>query len=414
MVESSKQDDSFHSSTSDNATAGDSIMVPNISLETNSQVDKSIDETGLVKPTRPVRTRHLPQHLKDYQVYLPKARTSSHTVAQKAMDEEIMTLERNNTWEIVSLPLRKQAIGRKWVYKTKLNSDGSLERYKARLIAKGYTQQPGIDYLNTFSPVAKITTIRTLLTVAAANKWFLEQLDVNNVFLHGFLQEEVYMLLLPGIKSSIPNVVCKLHKSLYGLKQTSRQWNERLTSALIQQGFQQAKSDAFLFTKGEGTGFIALLIYVDDVVLASPSSTEISSIKDFLHKSFKIKDLGSLKFFIGFEVARSTKGINFCQRKYTLDLLRDSGFLESKPVSTPILPHKKLTREGGVPLEDITSYRKLIGKLIYLTNTRPDIAFAVQHLSQFLSAPTDMHMVAVHSILRYLKGTPGQGLFFSS
>ncbi|KAL4347645.1 hypothetical protein GQ457_17G007160 [Hibiscus cannabinus] len=229
------------------------------------------------------------------------------------MDEEIMALQRNNTWEIVSLPLGKQAIGCKWVYKTKLKSYGSLERYKARLVAKGYTQQPGIDYLNTFSHVAKITTIRTLLIVAAANKWFLEQLDVNNGYLHGFLKE-VYMLLPPGIKSSIPNDVCKLTKSLYDLKQASRQWNERLTSALVQQGFQQAKSDASLFTKGEGTSFIALLIYVDDVVLASPR----------------------------FEVARSPKGINFCQRKYTLDLLKDSRFLESKPVSTPILPHKKL------------------------------------------------------------------------
>ncbi|KAL4335057.1 hypothetical protein GQ457_07G001240 [Hibiscus cannabinus] len=155
------------------------------------------------------------------------------------MNEEIMALERNNTWELVPLPSGKQAIGCKWVYKTKLKSDGSLERYKARLVAKGYTQQPGIDYLNTFSNVAKLTTIRTLLAVAASKNWILEQLDVNNAFLHGYIHEESTM-------------------------------DERMTSALTQQGFKQATSDNSLFTKGQGDDFIALIIYVDDVVLASP------------------------------------------------------------------------------------------------------------------------------------------------
>ncbi|KAL4292078.1 hypothetical protein GQ457_14G019000 [Hibiscus cannabinus] len=427
-----------------------SSAAPNVS-DNVSSCDTLVTPVKVSVPTivRPARNRQLPQHLQDYQVDIPKVRKSSHTVAQvmsyqnfntehlsyianieilsepksykqaalssswqKAIEEELIALDRNKTWEIVSLPPGKQAIGCKWVYKTKLKSDGTLERYKARLVAKGYTQQPGIDYFDTFSPVAKITTIRTLLTVAATNNWFLEQLDVNNAFLHGFLNEEVYMLLPPGVSSSIPNAVCKLNKSLYDLKQASRQWNERLTSALSQQSFRQAKSDASLFTKGEGSDFIALLIYVDDVVIVSPNSTEISLIKQFLHDSFKIKDLGKLKFFLGFEVARSPKGINFCQRKYTLDLLKDSGFLESKPVSTPILPSHKLSRQKGVLLEDPTSYRKLIGKLIYLINTRPDIAFAVQYLSQFLSAPTDFHLTVVHRILMYLKGTPGQGLFF--
>ncbi|KAL4336331.1 hypothetical protein GQ457_07G001260 [Hibiscus cannabinus] len=188
--------------------------------------------------------------------------------------------------------------------------------------------------------------------------------------------------------------------------------DERLTSALTHQGFKQATSDNSLLTKGQGDDFIALIIYVDDVVLASPSAYAITEIKIFLHDSFKIKDLGSLKFFLGFEVARSLKGINLCQRKYTLDLLKDYGFLHSKPASTSIVPNKKLSKHDGNPLDDITTYRKLIGKLIYLTNTRPNIAFAVQQLSQFLAAPIDLHLIAVHRILRYLKGTPDQGLFF--
>ncbi|KAL4274119.1 hypothetical protein GQ457_13G011820 [Hibiscus cannabinus] len=222
-------------------------------LNTSEQV--STQRNSITVVDRPARSRKLPQHFSDYQVDIPKVRKSSHTVAQvmsyqnlsdnhlsyinnveilsepknykqavlsnawqKAMDEELAALDRNKTWEIVSLPPGKQAIGCKWVYKTKLKSDGTLERYKARLVAKGYTQQPGIDYFDTFSPVAKITTIRTLLALAATNGWFLEQLDVNNAFLHGFLNEEVYMLLPPGVSSSIPNAVCKLTKSLYGLK----------------------------------------------------------------------------------------------------------------------------------------------------------------------------------------------------
>ncbi|KAL4362499.1 hypothetical protein GQ457_04G038710 [Hibiscus cannabinus] len=405
----------------------------------------------IVLPARPQRQKQLPQKFKDYHVSLPVKRTSPHNINQVisyqnfssdfisyinsaevlkepknynqaikndcwkvAMEEEIQALERNNTWDLVPLPSGKKTIGCKWVYKTKLKADGTLERYKARLVAKGYTQKPGIDYLDTFSPVPKITSIRTLLAVAAAKNWFLQQLDVNNAFLHGFLQEEVYMELPPGFSSTDSNLVCKLNKSLYGLKQASRQWNERLTTALLQQGFKRAVSDSSLFTKGTGADLIILAVYVDDIVLASPNLESISLVKTFLHDLFKIKDLGNLKFFLGLEVARSNKGINLSQRKYTLDLLAEYGFLESKPASTPIVPLKKSSTTVGTPLEDITSFRRLVGKLVYLTNTRPDISFAVQHLSQFLSAPTDLHLVAAHRVLRYLKKSPGQVLFFPS
>ncbi|KAL4310349.1 hypothetical protein GQ457_01G030280 [Hibiscus cannabinus] len=414
-------------------------------------VDSDKQQPLVVSSSRPARIRKLPHHLKDYEVSLPKTRTSPHTIAQvlsyqnvspkylsyisnveilkepktynqailhdswkTAMKEEIIALENNHTWDLVSLPPGKQTIGCKWVFRTKLKSDGSLERYKARLVAKGYTQQLGIDYIDTFSPVAKLTTIRTILAVAASKNWCLQQLDINNAFLHGYLQEEVYMQPPPGYIDKNSGLVCKLNKSLYGLKQASRKWNERLASALLDQGFKQANSDSSLFVKGKEEHFIALVVYVDDIVLVSPSVTAITAIKHFLHETFKIKDLGDLKYFLGFEVARSSKGINLCQRKYTLELLQEFGFLECKPATTPMVPSKKLSKQDGVPLQDITLYRKLIGKLLYLTNTRPDIVFAVQQLSQFLSAPTDLHMVAAHRILRYLKGSPGQGLFFPS
>ncbi|GMI99394.1 hypothetical protein HRI_003608700 [Hibiscus trionum] len=402
-----------------------------------------------VLSSRPSRNRQLPQRFKDYNVDLPQVRSTPHSISQvvsyhnissahdsyinnavilsepktynqaikhacwtKAMEEEIKALELNETWELVPLPPGKSTIGCKWVFKTKLKSDGTLERYKARLVAKGYTQQSGIDFLETFSPVAKINTIRALMAVSAAKNWNLHQLDINNAFLHGFLQEEVYMDLPQGFQSSNSNLVCKLKKSLYGLKQASRKWNERLTSTLLSLHFKQASSDTSLFVKGTGPNFIALAVYVDDIIVASPSLSEISAIKTILHDTFKIKDLGNLKFFLGLEVARSSAGINLCQRKYTLDLLQDTGFLGSKPAKTPIVKTVKLSKTEGNPLVDITEYRRLIGRLVYLTNTRPDIAYPVQQLSQFLACPTDVHLTAAHRVLRYLKGSPGQGLFF--
>ncbi|KAB1209992.1 Retrovirus-related Pol polyprotein from transposon TNT 1-94 [Morella rubra] len=194
---------------------------------------------------------------------------------------EIQALEDNGTWTITNLPPGKQAVGCKWVYKVKYHSDGSVERYKTRLIAKCYTQQAGIDYTDTFSPVAKMTTVRVLLAVAATNQWHLHQLDVNNAFLHGDSTEEIYMQLPPGFASKGESQVCHLKKSLYGLKQVSRQWNYKLTQALISKKFVQAKSDYSLFTKRSGSSFIALLVYVDDIVVASNDLLAVKKLKEF-------------------------------------------------------------------------------------------------------------------------------------
>jgi hypothetical protein len=293
----------------------------------------------------------------------------------------------------------------------KHHADGTVERYKARLVAKGYNQIEGLDYVDTFSPVAKLTTVRMVIALASIHNWFLHQLDVNNTFLHGDLQEDVYMQPPPGITND-SNKVCKLIKSLYGLKQASRQWYAKLTSLLLAHGYQQAHSDHSLFTKHDQSHFTLLLVYVDDVILAGNSMTEFSYIKELLHSSFKIKDLGKLKYFLGLEVAHSSKGISLCQRKYFLDLLNDTGFLGAKPPSTPSVASVKLYDDPSAPFEDISAYRRLVGRLIYLNTTRPDITFITQQLSQFLSKPTHSHYNAALRVLKYLKGCPGRGLFF--
>jgi hypothetical protein len=254
--------------------------------------------------------------------------------------------------------------------------------------------------------------VRLLLAISSVKGWFLHQLDVNNAFLHGDLQEDVYMIVPEGVTSPKPNQVCKLLKSLYGLKQASRKWYEKLTSLLIQEGYKQSSSDYSLFTLQSDAHFTALLVYVDDIILAGTSLSEFARIKGILDSQFKIKDLGSLKYFLGLEVAQSKEGITISQRKYCLDLLKDSGFLGSKPAATPLDPAVKLHNDSGKPYEDISSYRRLIGRLLYLTNTRPNISFAVQQLSQFLHKPIFAHYNAACRVIRYLKHNPGRGLLF--
>ncbi|KAF5450382.1 hypothetical protein F2P56_030740 [Juglans regia] len=335
------------------------------------------------------------------------------------MKAELHALEENHTWTVTTLPPNKTAIGCIYVYKTKLKSDGSLERHKARLVAKGYTQKEGFDFQETFSPVAKLTTVRVFLAIAAIKNWSLTQMDVHNAFLHGDLDEDIYMQLPPGyhIKSEQikgENLVCKLNKSLYGLKQASRQWFSKFSNSLTAIGFHQSKFDYSLFTKVSPNGFIPLLVYVDDIIVGSDSQREIDSLKSYLQSKFKIKDLGPLKYFLGLEVARSSLGINFCQRKYTLEILEDSGLLGTKTVSTPIELNHKLSHTTEEIFQDPTTYRRLIGRLIYLTITRPDITYVVSVLSQFMDRPLQSHMHSAYRILKYLKGSIGQGIFLSS
>ncbi|XP_057453048.1 uncharacterized mitochondrial protein AtMg00810-like [Lotus japonicus] len=243
--------------------------------------------------------------------------------------------------------------------------------------------------------------------------------------LFGTLLEEIYMDLPLGyhiqrstIKgeqaASKTKLVCKLHKSIYGLKQASRQWFTTFANVLLQIGFSQSKSDYSLFTKGTGSSFIALLVYVDNIIIASANTSLISSLKKALQDSFKLKDLGTLHYFLGLEITRSKKGIFLNQRKYTLSLLEDTGFLGSQPTTLPMQPHLKLNSTDGDLLPDITQYRRLVGRLLYLTLSRPDITFCVHKLSQFLSKPRTPHLDVVHYFLRYLKGTLGQGIFLSS
>ncbi|KAJ4808040.1 Retroelement pol polyprotein-like [Rhynchospora pubera] len=327
-----------------------------------------------------------------------------------AMQDEIGALERNGTWTLEELPLNKTAIGCKWVYRIKYHADGKVERYKARLVALGNRQVQGIDYTETFAPVAKMVSVRTFLAVASIKGWELHQMDVHNAFLHGDLHEEVYMRLPPGFASSQPGKVCRLRKSIYGLRQAPRMWFSKLTKALEAYGFTQSRADYSLFTCHKGNAFLAILVYVDDLVVAGNDSDAVREFKQYMSKLFHMKDLGVLKYFLGIEIARGPTGLFLCQRKYALDMLAESGLLGAKPAATPLEQNHRLAESDGEKLGDVEKYRRLVGRLIYLTITRPELCYSVHILAQFMQNPLQAHYEAALRVLRYLKGNPGQGI----
>ena len=332
----------------------------------------------------------------------------------RAIEEEMRALQRNKTWDLVPLPKGKKTVGCKWVFSIKHKADGSIERYKARLVAKGYTQTYGIDYQETFSPVAKLNTVRVLLSLAANLDWRLHQFDVKNAFLHGDLEEEVYMDIPSGYTtSSSTGVVCKLQRALYGLKQSPRAWFGRFSLAMRKYGFQQSNSDHTLFLKHRQGKVTALIIYVDDMIITGDDVEEISRLQEQLAAEFDMKNLGGLKYFLGIEIARSRQGIFLSQRKYVLDLLSEVGLIDCKPADTPMVQNHKLGEHSNQVPTNKERYQKLVGKLIYLSHTRPDIAYAVSVVSQFMHCPSEDHMEAVIRILRYLKSAPGRRLMFS-
>ncbi|RVW71744.1 Retrovirus-related Pol polyprotein from transposon TNT 1-94 [Vitis vinifera] len=350
-------------------------------------------------------------------VSLPKSTLEalSHSGWRQAMVDEMTALHSNDTWDLVVLPSGKSTVGCCWVYTVKVDPDGQVDCLKARLVAKGYTQVYGSNYGDTFSPVAKIASVRLLLSMAAMRSWPLYQLDIKNAFLHGDLVEEVYMEQPPGfVAQGESGLVCRLRRSLYGLKQSPRAWFNRFSSVVQEFGMFRSTADHSVFYHHNSSGqCIYLVVYVDDIVITGSDQNGIQNLKQHLFTHFQNKDLGKLKYFLGIEIAQSSFGVVLSQRKYALHILEETGMLDCKPVDTPMDPNVKLIPGQGEPLGDPGRYRRLVGKLNYLTITRPDISFPVSVVSQFLQSPCDSHWDAVIRILRYIKSTPGQGNLIS-
>ncbi|XP_020553714.1 uncharacterized protein LOC110012924 [Sesamum indicum] len=236
-------------------------------------------------------------------------------------------------------------------------------------------------------------------------------MGIYNAFLHGYLDEDIYMTPPDGYAAA-PNLVCKLERSLYGLKQAYRQWNMEFTRKLTDFDFRQSVHDHCLFLKPSSSGPMALIVYVDDILVTGPSIADISLVKTYLHRLFTIKNLGDARYFLGLEIARGASGLFVSQTKYIMDIVRDTGLVQAKSVSAPLPTGLKLSSTFGALLPCPNSYRRLVGQLLYLGFTRPDISHSVQQLSQYLTQPCDAHWHAALHVVRYLKGCPSQDLFF--
>ncbi|XP_071681644.1 uncharacterized protein [Lolium perenne] len=349
----------------------------------------------------------------------PSSEPTSHHDAMRiphwreAMETEYQALLRNETRRLVPPRPGINVIDSKWVFKIKRHSDGSIERYKARLVAKGFKQRYGLDYEDTFSPVIKPTTIRLLLSLAVSRSWHLRQLDVQNAFLHGVLEEEVYMHQPPGfVDSAHPQHLCRLVKALYGLKQAPRAWHARLGSVLRDHGFVPSSADTSLFMLRRPDITMYLLVYVDDIIVVSSSPSAVGRLVHGLQSAFAVKDLGSLRFFLGIEVSDVSQGLALTQKKYALDILRRAGMLECKSASTPMTVTDCLSTADGDLLtsDEATTYRSIVGGLQYLLVTRPDISFAVNKVCQYMQTPRQPHWSAVKRILRYISSTISHGI----
>jgi Reverse transcriptase (RNA-dependent DNA polymerase) len=327
------------------------------------------------------------------------------------MHHEIQALHRNNTWTLVPPPVDIQnIIGCKWVYKIKRKADDSIERFKARLVAKGYNQEEGVDYFETFSSVIRPTTIRLVLSIAVTNNWTLKQLDVQNAFLHGELHEKLYMHQPPGfINPAAPHHVCLFSKALYGLKQSPRAWFQTLHTFLVSLGFHASKFGPALFILHKFNQIVIILVYVDDIIITDCTPL-ISSLITHLQHRFAIKDLRTLHYFLDIEVNSIKGGLHLSQQKYLHDLLYKAKMLHSNLAPTPMIPNKPLSKYDGPPLDDPSLYRTVVGALQYATITRPDIAFSVNKVAQYMHYPTTTHWTAVKRILRYLNGTQSHGI----
>ena len=330
-----------------------------------------------------------------------------------AMQEELNQFERNDVWTLVPRPKNHTIIGTKWVFRNKKDESGVITRNKARLVAQGFNQEEGIDYDETYAPVARLEAIRMLLAYACYKDFKLFQMDVKSAFLNGFINEEVYVEQPPGFENHIsPNHVFKLTKALYGLKQAPRAWYERLSGFLIEKGFSRGKIDTTLFIKYENDDILLIQIYVDDIIFGATNENMCQVFAKTMQEEFEMSMMGELTFFLGLQIKQAKSGTFINQSKYIKELLKKFGMENAKEIGTPMSPSTKLDKdESGKPV-DSKIYRGMIGSLLYLTASRPDIMFSVCLCARFQSSPKESHLIAVKRILRYLSGTINLGLWY--
>ncbi|KAK1652538.1 hypothetical protein QYE76_070343 [Lolium multiflorum] len=396
---------------------------PMLSSESDDESSDS-DEDDNEAPTRSKRQRIAKSFGNDFIVYLvdDTPTTISEALAspdadywKEAVQSEMDSILANGTWELTERPYGCKTVGCKWVFKKKLRADGTIEKYKARLVAKGYTQKEGEDFFDTYSPLARLTTIRVLLSLAASHGLLVHQMDVKTAFLNGELDEKIYMeqpdgFLLQGQERK----VCKLKKSLYGLKQAPKQWHEKFERTLTSVGFVVNEADKCVYYRHGGGEGVVLCLYVDDILIFGTSLKVIEEVKTFLSQCFEMKDLGEADVILNIKLLRDeNNGITLVQSHYVEKVLRIFGYADCKSSLTPYDP-SVLLRKNEKATRDQLRYSQIIGSLMYLAcTTRPDISFTVCKLSRFVANPGDDHWHALERVMRYLKGTMSYGIHYT-
>jgi len=335
---------------------------------------------------------------------------------EKAVLAELDQLKTMNVWELVDRPEGRIPIGNKWVLIKKYNKNGELQKYKARLVAKGYSQIPGMEYTDTYAPVVRLETIRTILSLAVSQDWEIQQMDVKGAYLNGILKEEVYMKQPEGYEDGTDRL-CKLIKTIYGLKQSGREWNYELNKELEGKKFKRLYSDPCVYIRRTGDDIEIITVWVDDLLLFTNNATLMGELKRGLQTLFDVTDLGDPNKIVGIEIERNRKQgeLKISQTKYIESILEKYGLADCNPVHTPMDPKIKLTpiEEPAEKGNRSNNYASLIGSLMYAAvATRPDIAYSVYRLASYTANPDINHWGAAKRILRYLKGTKDLGITY--
>ena len=399
----------------------DELKASSIEIELQPHEDNEGQEEQIQKK----RERHSPDRYGEWVYITQDEDPSTFTKAlsgedaskwMEAMEAEMDSLHKNEAWELTELPPDEKAVGSKWIYKKKKDADGNLERYKARLVAQGYNQKYGEDYDETTSPVVRFESVRTLIGLAVKNGLYLHQLDIGTAFLNGEFKETMYMKQPEGFE--VPgkeHLVCRLKKSIYGLKQSPRCWNEALDKHLKIMNFKQSNNDPCIYTLELHGEIYIIAVYVDDIILAGKNQERIKQFIKMIGERFDIRDMGKLNHFLGVKIEYFSQGkIWIGQPAYTRSLLEKFSMQSSKPVTTPMETGSKLVKSNETDkLVDQEMYQSAVGQLLYLsTRTRPDIAYAVGNVARFSSKPSQQHWIAVKRIMRYLNGTVNYGLVY--
>jgi hypothetical protein len=329
-----------------------------------------------------------------------------------SMQEELNNLTRNEVWHLVPRP-NQNVVGTKWVFRNKQDEHGVVTRNKARLVAKGYSQVEGLDFDETYAPVARIESICILLVYATYHGFKLYQMDVKSAFLNGPIKEDVYVEQPLGFEDSeYPNYVYKLSKALYGLKQAPRAWYECLRDFLIANGFKVRKADPTLFTKTIAKDLFVCQIYIDDIIFGSTNKYTCEEFSRIMIHKFEMSMMVELKYFLGFQVKQLQDDTFISQIKYIQDILNKFGMKDAKPIKTPMGTNGHLDLDMGGKSVDQKVYRSMIGSLLYLCASLPDIMLSVCMCARFQADPKEVHLRDVKRIMRYLVYTPKFGLWY--